>query len=155
MYSNSYNRNNRKPNPYRSNDQAEWKELKKPDRPLSQYYANKSELLLPDGYAYKIAAHFQKKVTTHQLRKILSLSKEAVVEVDANHFDQARNKLYTLLPLSAYNAGRDKKNKEMRELFEFLKANIKPETLKDKADIYIFDELITSIIAYHKYLGGK
>lgn len=150
--SNSHNRNNRKPNSHRSNDQVEWKELKKPDRPLSQYYADKSELLLPDGYAFKIAEHFQKKITTHQLRKILSLAKEAVLEADANHFDQARNKLYTLLPLSAYNAGRDKKNKE---LFKFLKANIKPETLKDKADIYIFDELITSIIAYHKYLGGK
>lgn len=149
-----YNRNNQNHQNERKN--TEWSGLKKPDRPLSEYYADKEGLLLPDGYAYVVAEKF-KYIPSHQLRKILSQVKIAKTEAEAEHFKEAKNKLFSLLPLAAYNVGRTKglEKQNMRNLYDFLKENLKPQTLQSKEDIFAFDELFTSIIAYHKYLGGK
>ncbi|WP_305153041.1 type III-A CRISPR-associated protein Csm2 [uncultured Dubosiella sp.] len=159
----SYNQNRRNKNNNHSrynannNQPQEWRELKKPDRPLSEYYANKEELLLPNQYAYQVANKFE-GITTHQLRKILSQTKIARTETEAGHFSEARTKLFSLVPLAAYNVGRAKEGRDrqkMENLYSFLVANLKPETLKAEKDIYVFDELFTSIIAYHKFLERK
>ncbi|EOS61175.1 CRISPR type III-a/mtube-associated protein csm2 [Firmicutes bacterium M10-2] len=134
----------------------EWEKLKKPNKPLSEYYADKEKLLLPEQYAYEVAQKF-KPISTSQLRKILSQVKIAKSEAESGRFKEAKNKLFALLPLTAYNVGRCKKSErqKMNPLYLFLKENLKPETLQTEKDIFLFDELFTSIIAYHKYLKGE
>lgn len=119
-------------------------------KPLSEVYKNKSELYLPNGKAEKYADEF-KKIPSHQLRKILNQTKEAVLESEIN-FEVARNLLFSIVPLAAYNAGRDSK---LISLYEFIANHISEESINSKKDIKTFDELYTSIIAYHKVKGGK
>ena len=117
------------------------------------YYADKSKLFLPDGKAYKIALSF-KGITTHQLRKILNQVKLCIQELgnkDAD-FNDVKNQLFMLLPLSAYNGGRDPK---LKKIYQFLVEHLNQNSITCKKDIEVFDELFTSVIAYHKYLGGK
>ena len=57
-----------------------------------------------------------------------------------------------MLPLAAYNAGR---MKELQPLFEFLYEHLNKNSIQNKQDIDVFDELFTSIIAYHKYLTKR
>ncbi|WP_067554221.1 type III-A CRISPR-associated protein Csm2 [Faecalibaculum rodentium] len=119
--------------------------------PLSVQYKDKAKLYLTDGVAQKTARQFVgAKITTHQLRKVLSQAKQAVtiMESGGSRFNEARNVLFMLLPMSAYNAGR---LPAVKPLYLFLKANISEETLKGPEDISVFDSLMTSIVAYHKY----
>lgn len=113
--------------------------------PLSKYYENKEEVFLPNGIAYNYAVNF-KFIKSNQLRKILSFSKKCVTD-DKEQFMVLRNKLFSLVWLSAYNAGRDRSNKP---LYDFIKANINKDSIKSIDDINMFDELFTAIVAYHK-----
>ena len=54
--------------------------------------------------------------------------------------------------MSAYNAGRDKK---LKVLYNFIKSAINIKSVVDKKDIDTFDELFTSVIAYHKSFQKK
>ena len=128
-------------------------EIHKIEKPLHIYYADKSKLFLPDGKAYKIALSF-KGITTHQLRKILNQVKLCIQELgnkDAD-FNDVKNQLFMLLPLSAYNGGRDPK---LKKIYQFLVEHLNENSITCEKDIEVFDELFTSIVAYHKYLGGK
>lgn len=127
--------------------------IKKIDEPLSIHYKNKSDLYLPDGIAQKKAVEF-KRIPAHQLRKILNQSKKCKLEIEKSkeNFSTARNQLYSVLPLAAYNAGRDK---NLKCLYTFLVENLNENSITKAEDILIFDELFTSIIAYHKLAGGK
>lgn len=123
-------------------------EIHKIEKPLHIYYADKSKLFLPDGEAYKIAVSF-KGITTHQLRKILNqvkLCRQELGNKDAN-FDDVRNRLFMLLPLSAYNGGREPK---LKKIYRFLVEYLNENTITCAKDIEVFDELFTSIVAYHK-----
>lgn len=135
-----------------SNQKRE-QEIHKIEKPLHIYYADKSKLFLPDGEAYKIAVSF-KYIKTHQLRKILNqvkLCRREFENKDAN-FDDVRNRLFMLLPLSAYNGGRDS---NLKKIYRFLVEHLNENSITCEKDIEVFDELFTSVIAYHKYLGGK
>lgn len=117
--------------------------------PLSEHYKDKSKLYLPDGIAHKKAKEFQrKKIKSHQLRKILNQSKICRTELETKNFTEVRNSLFSILPLAAYNAGRDK---SLKCLFNFLKEHLNEKSIKSKKDIILFDELFTSIVAYHKF----
>ena len=54
--------------------------------------------------------------------------------------------------MSAYNAGRDPK---LKRLYYFVESVINEKSIVSKKDIITLDELFTSIIAYHKQLGGN
>lgn len=117
--------------------------------PLSEHYKDKSKLYLPDGIAHKKAKEFQKiKIKSHQLRKILNQSKICRTELETKNFTEVRNSLFSILPLAAYNAGRDK---SLKCLFNFLKEHLNEKSIKSEKDIILFDELFTSIVAYHKF----
>lgn len=119
--------------------------------PLSVQYKDKAKLYLTGGFAQRTAREFvTAQIATHQLRKVLSQVKQAVTIMESGNsrFNEARNMLFMLLPMSAYNAGRLSK---LKPLYLFLKANISEETLKSPEDISVFDSLMTSIVAYHKY----
>ncbi len=119
--------------------------------PLHKYYQDKGKLYLPDGIAYKKASDF-KNITSHQLRKILNQSKLCEEEANHDNFITARNHLFSLLPLAAYNAGRDGK---LKPLYFFLVEHINEKSIQSKEDIIVFDDLFTSIVAFHKFQGGK
>lgn len=117
--------------------------------PLSEHYKDKSKLYLPDGIAHKKAKEFQrKKIKSHQLRKILNQSKICRTELETKNFTEVRNSLFSILPLAAYNAGRDK---SLECLFNFLREHLNEKSIKSEKDIILFDELFTSIVAYHKF----
>lgn len=117
--------------------------------PLSEHYKDKSKLYLPDGIAHKKAKEFQRiKIKSHQLRKILNQSKICRTELETKNFTEVRNSLFSILPLAAYNAGRDK---SLKCLFNFLKEHLNEKSIKSEKDIILFDELFTSIVAYHKF----
>ena len=67
-------------------------------------------------------------------------------------FNDVKNQLFMLLPLSAYNGGRDPK---LKKIYQFLVEHLNQNSITCEKDIEVFDELFTSVIAYHKYLGGK
>lgn len=119
--------------------------------PLSEHYKDKSKLYLPDGIAHKKAKEFQ-RIKSHQLRKILNQSKICRTELETKNFTEVRNSLFSILPLAAYNAGRDK---SLECLFNFLQEHLNEKSIKSEKDIILFDELFTSIVAYHKFEGGK
>lgn len=121
--------------------------------PLHMHYKDLSKMLLPDGVAYEKAKDFL-RIPSHQIRKILNQVKicSANIEKPNYDFEKEKNNLFALVPLSAYNAGRDEK---LKGLYKFLASHLNNESIKDKSDIEMFDKLFTSIVAYHKYLGGK
>lgn len=137
---------NRKPNDNYRN------ELPKITKPLSEYYEGK-DLYLTDGVAYKKAEKLT-AIPPHQLRKILDQSKQAVLKLNnnENNIDEAKKILFMLVPMFAYNAGRDKK---LRSVYEFIQEHITIQSIQTSEDIKLFDELFTNIIAYHKFLAKK
>ena len=122
--------------------------IHKIEKPLHIYYADKSKLFLPDGKAYKIAESF-KGIATHQLRKILNQVKLCIQELGNKDvdFDSIKNQLFMLVPLSAYNGGREPK---LKKIYRFLVEHLNENTITCAKDIEVFDELFTSIVAYHK-----
>ena len=115
--------------------------------PLHEYYKDKEQLYMPiTGISYTMAMNFN-KIAPSQLRKILDESKKYTKELDSGaDFEKVQSKIFSLLPLAAYNAGRMK---------EFLYEHLNKNSIQDKQDIDVFDELFTSIIAYHKYLTKR
>lgn len=137
----------------RGNYQNQKKDSEKVDiieqynNPLSEIYRDVSKIYLNDGKAYNIAKAMC-KVPSHQMRKILNEVKDAVKLSKEGKFEEARNRLYFTVPLTAYNAGR---NPGLKELYKFVVQHINKQTLKSEKDIEVLDQLFTSIIAYHKY----
>lgn len=122
------------------------------DQPLHIYYQDKASFYLPNGKAYSYAKQFS-RIKSHQLRKILSQSKSCRDELGTMDFKQVQAHLFALLPLSAYNAGRDK---SLKVLYVFLAEHLNQKSIVSEEDVQVFDELFTSVIAYHKFLGeGK
>lgn len=157
MENRNYNRE--RTNGYNNNRNS--RIINKIEVPLSAYYKDKSEIFLPDKKAHNLAKKI-KSLPPHQLRKILNQAKESIAEYDKKGeagLNIAKNKLFALLPLTAYNAARSEKKFDFNELFEFLVEHINEKSIVTFDDIKIFDELFTSIIAYHKYenvgLGRK
>lgn len=127
--------------------------INQPKQPLSKEYQDQAKIFLEEGIAYKIAKKME-KIPPHQLRKILDPIKEAteMIKKDPSQFNEARNKLYNVVPLTAYNAGR---NPKIKELYYFVKDHINEKTVQSKEDIIVLDKLFTSIIAYHKFFAGN
>ena len=121
--------------------------------PLHEYYKDKEQLYMPiTGVAYKEAENF-KGIASNQLRKILDESKKARKKLESGaNFEDVQNKLFSLLPLAAYNAGRDNK---LNPLFKFMYTHLNKNSIQNEKDVIVFDELFTSIIAYHKYLTKR
>lgn len=115
--------------------------------PLTEHYQNKGKMLLPNGTANEYAGKF-KGIANHQLRKILDQIKNCKALSDRENFEKIRNRLFFLLPMAAYNAGRDNK---LKTLYDFLHRHINEKSICEKQDLDVLDELFTSIIAYHAF----
>lgn len=114
---------------------------------LAKYYCNKGKMLLPSGTADAYAGKFS-RITNHQLRKILDQIKNFKSQSGIENFEKIRSQLFFLLPMAAYNAGRDR---NLKPLYDFLHRHINEKSICEKQDIDVLDELFTSIIAYHAY----
>lgn len=142
-YNENYYGNRRKRN---DDSKDNTKTYNKVSQPLSVYYQDPKELYLPEGKAYSYAVDF-KNIPPHQLRKVLDGAKEAKAYSNAGDFENARKTLFVMVAMSAYNAGRDKK---IKVLHNFIRSIINEQSIVGKKDIDAFDELFTSVIAYHK-----
>lgn len=147
-YNGYNNRNQKRRNNDHKDDTKTYDDVK---QPLSVYYQDPKELYLPEGKAYSYANDF-KFIPPHQLRKVLDGAKEAKAYSDAGDFENARKTLFVMVAMSAYNAGRDKK---VKVLHNFIRAVINTKSIVNKKDIDAFDELFTSVIAYHKSLSNQ
>ena len=117
--------------------------------PLSEYYKDKDrDIFLPNGESYNLANSFT-SISSNQLRKILALVKQAKA---AKSFEESKRIMFSIVPLTAYNSGRDKK---LSNLYDFIRNHINEKTITSKNDIEMFDKLYTNVIAYQKVLGGK
>ncbi|HQI41150.1 MAG: type III-A CRISPR-associated protein Csm2 [Ignavibacteriales bacterium UTCHB2] len=81
-------------------------------------------------------------ITTSQLRNVFSLAKKA----------RAKEQLQIIRPKLAYVYGRSDKD-ELKKLLFFLDHQITNVNSND--DVKKFQDFFESIIAYHKYYGGK
>lgn len=124
------------------------------NQPLSKEYVDYKKLYLPDGHAYKYACDF-KGISNSQLRKILNDVKIALYQID-DGFEKAQSKMFVLVAMTAYNYGRNKKkNKEnsFEPLYVFIKNTINEKSITSVEDIKAFDQMFTSIVAYHKTMS--
>ncbi len=160
---NSYTNRNARPNQSHNrrpqgNSNLDFTSIQRIERPLSLYYAENQDTYLIDGPLYRTAASI-KSLSSSQLRKVLNLTKEAlaIVKHSEQDFDKAKTRLFMLLPMMAYNTGRaSNKEKEIfNHLLAFIYRNVSPESIQSPSDIQVFDQVITSVVAYHKLLGGK
>lgn len=100
------------------------------------------------------------EVTTSKLRKFYGEVKRIQsVGIDT---DQGRKAFMMLKPKLAYAVGREKKNYNFKELYIFLEAGINYididgviDDKERKSRFNNFTHLFESIVAYHKFHGGK
>lgn len=146
MVKKNYSSGNNKSNAYKDNNYS----IKKIDIPLSKKYSDIKSIYLEDGIAYNYAKKMT-KIAPSQLRKVLDQikSSSSMIKQNPEKFEDARNNLYFLVPITAYNTGR---NEQINFLYEFVYQHINEKSLASSDDIFILDQLFTSIIAYHKYL---
>lgn len=132
-------------------------EIQRVSQPLSQIYGNKPAIFLIGGELYQTAEHL-KKLKTHQLRKVLDVAKKAVaIARSGKAFSEAQKRLFILLPMMAYNTGRASKTEkeDYQNLLEFVYKNVNEKSIQTPEDIILFDQMITTVVAYHKLCGGK
>lgn len=145
MVNNNYRNNNRTKRNENQNYNETTKEFPHINKKLSEVYNNPAELYLINGLAYQYADEF-KSIKSHQIRKVLDGIKEALF-IAENDLEGAKKKLYVLVAMSAYNAGR---MKELKVLYDFIKNTITVNSIQDIDDIKVLDEFFTNIVAYHK-----
>lgn len=120
--------------------------------PLYDYFKDRAEIFLPDGLTEQAAQAFC-TISKRQLRKVLNTSKEAlaVVQKGADDIETAQRILFMILPMAAYNKGRagSKERPAFEQLFNLMKDLINTKSIRSEKDIKMFDQIITSIVAYH------
>ena len=118
-------------------------------KPLSTYFNDAKDLYLPSGRSYQIAEDF-KEIASHQLRKILNGTKQAII-LGSTDFDSAQKQMFMLVAMTAYNKGR--MGNKLMPLYKFMSSTINESSIKTRDDIKTFDTLFTSIVAYHKLIA--
>ncbi|MEJ5185549.1 MAG: type III-A CRISPR-associated protein Csm2 [Candidatus Geothermincolales bacterium] len=87
-------------------------------------------------------------ISTSQIRKVFSEIKRMEMDFQAGKFDLERVKL--LRPQLAYMAGRKKELRGFKELMDAFIVKI-----KDREDFFWMARFVESILAYHKFYGGR
>lgn len=126
--------------------------------PLSTYYGKRKDTFLVDGPVYQTAEKI-KKISNSQLRKVLSQSKAAMDTVSHGHdsFADAQQQLFLMVPMVAYNCSRASGATKgaYEDLVRFVYRNIGMASIQSEADIQMFDQITTTLVAYHKFIGGE
>jgi len=114
------------------------------------------ELVLPNGVLDQLAHHLAKNLKATQLRRVFHDLKR--LEQDAKRgrqsIDRLRTKLALTLPELAYAYGREV---IPREFYEFMRSLLHPpsERFQDKEDVQRLVEILTALLAYHKFHERK
>lgn len=156
-YDQNRSQNGRGGKSYDANRESVFETITPVRQPLSREYGSKPEIFLEGQVLYETAQQII-KLKTHQVRKVLSVTKEALATArSGKDFSQARMKLFTLLPMMAYNTGRApaKERSSYEKLLGFVYKNVNQESISKPEDIEMFDQMVTAVVAYHKFLGGK
>lgn len=64
--------------------------------------------------------------------------------MNEENFYEVRNRLFAIVPMTAYNAARNK----ILVLYDFVYNHINEKTIQSAEDIKVLDSLFTSIVAY-------
>lgn len=125
---------------------------------LSVYYKDRADIYLLDGMLDKLACEIR-NLPSHQIRKLLDASKESltIARSGEENFEAARKSLLTILPMMAYNTGRagNREKQNFGPLLRFVYENLTLDSIQSVSDIEVFDKLVTCLVAYHKFEGGK
>lgn len=146
-------RNNNRPGYGQQNNNQDRPVYPNITKKLSLVLSDPVDLYLPDGKAYQYANDF-KGIPSHQIRKVLNGTKEAVLAANAGDMKNAKKKMFILVAMTAYNAGRSN-TKELRNLSAFVESYINDKSIQDREDVLAFDQFFTSIVAYHTKLKLK
>lgn len=109
-------------------------------------------------HAEKLGREFakEKKITTSQLRNVFSDISRIRMEWKFGELEEERlpGELLLLKPKLAYAAGRHKNVKKLKqELESAIDAVVKSSDVKAAGNNFF--RFVESIVAYHKYYGGK
>jgi len=121
------------------------KEIKANPKPLSEQLSS-SDLYLPDGKAHKVALNLQ-KTNSNQIRKLFAMVKEAEHVAKTSSFTLGQEKLFMIIPMTAYAVGRELIH---RDFYSLLESSINTIKIKSIKDIEIFSKFFESIVAYLK-----
>jgi len=98
-----------------------------------------------------------KQIKTNQIRNffasVLSI-KNKVQSMDKFDFEKIKTDILLLKPKIAYAAGRKKEVEPFKNFIDELVAALIESTDKEKATQNFFN-IIESVVAYHKFYGGK
>jgi CRISPR-associated protein Csm2 len=115
------------------------------------------ELVLPDGKLAQLAQHFKASLKATQLRRVfhdIKRLEQTARRSKPDEFSHIRTQLALTLPELAYAYGRDVIPKEF---YDFMRALLHPpsERFQGKEDVQRLVEILTALLAYHKFYGGR
>ncbi len=114
------------------------------------------ELVLPDRELDLLARHFSKTLKATQLRRVFHDLKrlEQQARRGRRNFNEVRTELALTLPELAYAFGRDL---IPREFYELMRTLLHPpqERFRDYEDVQRLVQVLTALLAYHKFYGGR
>ncbi len=114
------------------------------------------ELVLPSGMLENLARGFTRTLKPTQLRRIFHKLKQLEQEARrrTTDFQQLRTELALTLPELAYACGRGLIPKEF---YDFMRALLYPPSkrFQDNEDLKRLIQVLTALLAYHKFYGGR
>lgn len=111
------------------------------------------------GLSIHYGEQFAKSIKTNQIRNffaaILSIKNKVDASTEKFDFDKIKTDFILLKPKIAYAAGRKNEVKPFKEFIdELVDALMQSDNSTDKATKNFFT-IIESVVAYHKFYGGK
>ena len=115
------------------------------------------DLVLPQGTLDQLAKHFSKSLKTTQLRRVfhdIKRLEQTARRIRSEEFSHIRTQLALTLPELAYAYGREVIPKEF---YDFMRSLLHPpnERFQGKEDVQRLVEILTALLAYHKFHGGR
>lgn len=115
------------------------------------------ELVLPDGALDQLARYFRQTLKATQLRRVfhdIKRLEQTARRSKPDEFSHIRTQLALTLPELAYAYGRDVIPKEF---YDFMRTLLHPpsERFQGKEDVQRLVEILTALLAYHKFYGGR
>jgi|FaiFalFF_MnMetaG_3_1042247.scaffolds.fasta_scaffold27204_2 CRISPR-associated protein Csm2 len=115
------------------------------------------ELVLPEGKLDQLARHFAGSLKATQLRRVfhdIKRLEQTARRSKPEEFSRIRTQLALTLPELAYAYGRDVIPKEF---YDFMKALLHPpnERFQVEEDVQRLVQILTALLAYHKFHGGR
>ncbi len=113
-----------------------------------------SELVLPDGNLDKMARHLRASLKSTQLRRVFHDLKRLQQQARRKFDEKIRTQIALTLPELAYAYGRDV---IPREFYDLMKALLHPpsERFQGYEDVERLIQVLTALLAYHKFHGGR